>query len=149
MSFFLLQNLAPWDTPYYTKKVKRDWLQVGSSEFSPYFSLGTCMEGLNNLMNNLYNISLINDELAPGEIWAPDVYKLAGIRILFPFKKNWTVSAPIIYKILPSRCLWSPFQLFIVQKKSGLPPSLLGNNLKFIIQVLWFVHNHCPCISLA
>jgi hypothetical protein len=36
-----------------------------------------------------------------------------------------------------------------VQKKLGLPPSLLGNNLKFIIQVLWFVHNHCPCISLA
>ncbi|KDR24371.1 mitochondrial intermediate peptidase [Zootermopsis nevadensis] len=73
------QNLAPWDTPYYTQKVKRDWLQVGSSEFTPYFSLGTCMEGLNNLMNNLYNISLVNDELAPGEIWAPDVHKLAVI----------------------------------------------------------------------
>lgn len=79
MSLFMLQDLAPWDTPYYTHKVKREWLQVGSSEFSPYFSLGTCMEGLNNLMNNLYNISLINDELAPGEVWASDVYKLAGI----------------------------------------------------------------------
>jgi intermediate peptidase len=80
ISFFLLQDLAPWDTPYYTHKVKKDWLQVGSTEFSPYFSLGTCMEGLNILTNNLYNISLVSDELAPGEVWAPDVYKLAGIR---------------------------------------------------------------------
>ncbi|PNF26134.1 Mitochondrial intermediate peptidase [Cryptotermes secundus] len=71
------EDLAPWDTPYYTHKVKRDWLQVGSTEFSPYFSLGTCMEGLNILTNSLYNISLISDELAPGEVWAPDVYKLA------------------------------------------------------------------------
>jgi Zn-dependent oligopeptidase len=82
-----LQNLAPWDTPYYTYKVKRDWLQVGNSEFSPYFSLGTCMEGLNNLMNNLYNISLVNDELAPGEAWASDVYKLAGIRTVGFFEE--------------------------------------------------------------
>jgi intermediate peptidase len=82
VSFFLLQDLAPWDIPYYGCKVKRDWLQVGSSEFSPYFSLGTCMEGLNNLMKNLYNISLVNDELAPGEVWTSDVYKLAGIRTI-------------------------------------------------------------------
>lgn len=45
------------------------------------------MEGLNNLMNNLYNISLVNDELAPGEIWAPDVHKLAGNRTFVSFKK--------------------------------------------------------------
>lgn len=50
------------------------------------------MEGLNNLMNNLYNISLVNDELAPGEIWAPDVYKLAGIRTFVSFKKNFNGS---------------------------------------------------------
>jgi intermediate peptidase len=74
---FVGQNLAPWDTPYYTYKVKRDWLQVDNSEFTPYFSLGTCMEGLNNLMNNLYSINLVNDEMAPGEVWASDVYKLA------------------------------------------------------------------------
>ncbi|XP_049812757.1 mitochondrial intermediate peptidase [Schistocerca nitens] len=73
------QNLAPWDTPYFTQKVKRDWLQVGSSEFSPYLSLGACMEGLNTLTNSLYNISLVNDEVRPGEVWSPDVYKLAVV----------------------------------------------------------------------
>ncbi|XP_069687069.1 mitochondrial intermediate peptidase [Periplaneta americana] len=73
------EELAPWDTPYYTQKVKKEWLQIGGSEFSPYFSLGTCMEGLNNLMNSLYHINLVNDEVLPGEVWSPDVYKLAVI----------------------------------------------------------------------
>lgn len=93
VSFSLLQNLAPWDTPYYTYKVKRDWLQVDNSEFTPYFSLGTCMEGLNNLMNNLYSINLVNDELAPGEVWASDVYKLAGIITIgfFEEKLHWFI----------------------------------------------------------
>jgi len=87
----MLQNLALWDTPYYTYKVKRDWLQVDNSEFTPYFSLGTCMEGLNNLMNNLYSINLVNDEMAPGEVWASDVYKLAGIITVgfFEEKLHW------------------------------------------------------------
>jgi Zn-dependent oligopeptidase len=104
MLLFLLQDLAPWDTPYYTHKVKREWLQVGSSEFSPYFSLGTCMEGLNNLMNSLYNISLISDELAPGEVWASDVYKLAGIirtSSFFYEILDWSnMNTYLIYKIL-------------------------------------------------
>jgi len=68
--------------------VKRDWLQVDNSEFTPYFSLGTCMEGLNNLMNNLYSINLVNDEMAPGEVWASDVYKLAGIIIVGFFEEK-------------------------------------------------------------
>lgn len=74
-----LKELAPWDTPYFTQKAKREWLQIGSSEFAPYLSLGACMEGLNTLMNHLYRISLVNDELQPGEVWAQDVYKLAVI----------------------------------------------------------------------
>ncbi|GLH15007.1 Mitochondrial intermediate peptidase [Gryllus bimaculatus] len=74
-----LKELAPWDTPYFTQKAKREWLQVGSSEFSPYLSLGACMEGLNNLMRHLYKINFVNDELQPGEVWAQDVYKLAVI----------------------------------------------------------------------
>ncbi|XP_067008945.1 mitochondrial intermediate peptidase isoform X2 [Anabrus simplex] len=73
------KDLAPWDTPYFTQKAKHEWLQVGTSEFSPYLSLGACMEGLNTLMNHLYQISLVNDELQPGEVWASDVYKLAVI----------------------------------------------------------------------
>lgn len=60
--------LAAWDTPYYTAKYKKQFLQVSSTEFMPYFSLGGCMEGLNNLMQCLYGISLENTEMGPGEI---------------------------------------------------------------------------------
>lgn len=59
--------LAAWDTPYYTAKYKKQFLQVSSSEFTPYFSLGGCMEGLNHLMKCLYGISLENTEMGPGD----------------------------------------------------------------------------------
>ncbi|EAA04703.3 AGAP007728-PA [Anopheles gambiae str. PEST] len=69
--------LAAWDTPYFTSSLKRKHLQASASEFSPYFSLGACMEGLNLLMNSLFGISLRNTEMEPGESWFHDIYKLA------------------------------------------------------------------------
>lgn len=69
--------LAAWDTPYFTSKLKKQCLQVSSLEFAPYFSLGACMEGLNTLMHSLYGITLQNTELAPGESWSKDIYKLS------------------------------------------------------------------------
>lgn len=71
--------LAAWDTPYFTAKLKRQWLQVSASEFTPYFSLGGCMEGLNNLMTKLYGIRFENTEMETGEYWAPDIYKLSVV----------------------------------------------------------------------
>ncbi|XP_053685800.1 mitochondrial intermediate peptidase [Sabethes cyaneus] len=69
--------LATWDTPYFTSSLKKRCLQASASEFSPYFSLGACMEGLNLLMNSLYGISLEVTEMEPGESWSHDIYKLA------------------------------------------------------------------------
>lgn len=69
--------LATWDTPYFTSTLKKRCLQASASEFSPYFSLGACMEGLNLLMTSLYGISLENTEMEPGESWSHDIYKLA------------------------------------------------------------------------
>lgn len=36
------------------------------------------MEGLNSLFKHLYGISLETVEAEPGELWSPDVYKVAG-----------------------------------------------------------------------
>ncbi|XP_052895297.1 mitochondrial intermediate peptidase [Anopheles moucheti] len=69
--------LASWDTPYYTSCLKRKYLQATTSEFSPYFSIGACMEGLNLLMHGLFGINLKNVEMEPGESWCHDIYKLA------------------------------------------------------------------------
>jgi len=73
------QGLSAWDVPYFTHKVKKAWLQLGSgAEFAPFLSLGACMEGLDNLLHSLYNIRLVNAEMEHGEAWSPEVYKLAG-----------------------------------------------------------------------
>uniref|UniRef100_A0A182NH99 Peptidase M3A/M3B catalytic domain-containing protein n=1 Tax=Anopheles dirus TaxID=7168 RepID=A0A182NH99_9DIPT len=71
--------LAAWDTPYFTASLKRKYLQASASEFSPYFSLGACMEGLNLLTKSLFGITLENTEMQPGESWFHDIYKLAVV----------------------------------------------------------------------
>lgn len=60
-------SLSCWDTPYFTHKAKTQLLNVHNSDFSPYFSLGGCMEGLNMLCQELYGISLKPEEMLPGE----------------------------------------------------------------------------------
>lgn len=72
-------DLSNWDVPYYTYKIRKETFRISNTKYSPYFSLGSCMEGLNLLMQHLYGISLINEELEIGESWTDDVYKLAVV----------------------------------------------------------------------
>lgn len=62
-----LDKLMCWDTPYFTHKAKTQLLNVANSDFSPYFSLGGCMEGLNMLCEELYGISLKSEDMLPGK----------------------------------------------------------------------------------
>ncbi|XP_030760586.1 mitochondrial intermediate peptidase [Sitophilus oryzae] len=71
--------LASWDVPYFTQSAKKNWFRVSSKEYSPYFSLGACMDGLNMLFQSLYGIQLVNSDVEPGECWYTDVYKLAVV----------------------------------------------------------------------
>ena len=49
---------------------------ISGEEFSPYFSLGNCMEGLNIVLKSLYDVTLQNVEPQNGELWSDEVYKL-------------------------------------------------------------------------
>ncbi|CAG9863414.1 unnamed protein product [Phyllotreta striolata] len=71
--------VMPWDVPYFTHKAKKDWFRVSTKEYSPYFSLGACMDGLSTVFNALYGVQLINSDISAGETWSPDVYKLSVI----------------------------------------------------------------------
>lgn len=68
-----------WDVPYFISKIKRDWLKIPLTEFSPYFSLGVCMDGLNLLFSKLFGISLIYEKVTQHEGWVPELYKIRGI----------------------------------------------------------------------
>lgn len=52
-------------------------------DYASYFSLGDCLEGLNQIFNNLYNINLVFEDVKPGEVWADRVYKLAGNNLVY------------------------------------------------------------------
>ncbi|XP_034102528.1 mitochondrial intermediate peptidase [Drosophila albomicans] len=68
-----------WDTPYFTTQLKRQSLEEQANEFLPYFSLGGCMEGLDNLLHSLYGVRLQTAEMEPGESWHSDIHKLAVV----------------------------------------------------------------------
>ena len=73
------QNIMLWDTTYFTLKAKKTWLNTSLNEFTPYFSLGSCMDGINNLTKALYGVKLESVPVLPGEVWANNIHKIAVI----------------------------------------------------------------------
>lgn len=51
---------------------------IEPSLYSPYFSLGVCMEGLNRLFTQLFGVSLLAEQTSAGELWSEDVRKLVS-----------------------------------------------------------------------
>uniref|UniRef100_A0A8C3X4U4 Mitochondrial intermediate peptidase n=1 Tax=Catagonus wagneri TaxID=51154 RepID=A0A8C3X4U4_9CETA len=72
-------ELMPWDPPYYSGVVRAERCSIEPSGYSPFFSLGACMEGLDVLFGSLLGISLHVEQPARGEVWAEDVRKLAVV----------------------------------------------------------------------
>ncbi len=57
---------------------------IEPSLYSPYFSLGACMEGLNGLFTQLYGVSLLAEQPSVGEVWSEDVRKLVRSHFCAP-----------------------------------------------------------------
>lgn len=74
------QPLMPWDVAHMTSRLKQRQFDVKSSDYSPYFSLGACMDGLNYIFNSLYGVTLKVDEVLEGELWHEDVRKVSVIK---------------------------------------------------------------------
>ncbi|XP_054723694.1 mitochondrial intermediate peptidase-like [Uloborus diversus] len=71
------KSLMPWDVPYLMSEARHQKFDVKSSDYSPYFSLGACMDGLNYIFNSLYQVTLNVEDVQDGELWYEDVIKLS------------------------------------------------------------------------
>ncbi|UJR25376.1 hypothetical protein I4U23_006724 [Adineta vaga] len=69
--------MAPWDVARSEAKFRSEILNINTQEYTPYFSLGACMDGLNLICNKLFNVTLNKQTTAPGETWHPSVVKLS------------------------------------------------------------------------
>uniref|UniRef100_A0A671PE78 Mitochondrial intermediate peptidase n=1 Tax=Sinocyclocheilus anshuiensis TaxID=1608454 RepID=A0A671PE78_9TELE len=56
-----------------------DRFNIDPSIYSPYFSLGACMEGLNRLFMQLVGVYFQAEQPKMGELWSEDVRKLAVV----------------------------------------------------------------------
>ena len=46
--------VAPWDVAKLEGKFRSEILHINTQEYTPYFSLGACMDGLNLIFNSLF-----------------------------------------------------------------------------------------------
>ncbi|CDS37652.1 mitochondrial intermediate peptidase [Echinococcus multilocularis] len=68
-------RLRPWDIPFLIHQGQ----QCGGFErLQPFFSLGACMEGVSQLAHSLFGLRLKAEPALPGEVWHPDVVKVAA-----------------------------------------------------------------------
>lgn len=72
-------KLKAWDASYLINYFKRKELSNNLSSSIEYFSLGNCVNGLNILFNNLYNIELEIQDTSNEYIWIDNVVKIGVI----------------------------------------------------------------------
>jgi oligopeptidase A len=66
-----LDNLEPWDMGYASEKLRQRQYSLDEEQLKPYFPLPAVIEGLFELTNRLYGISLARREDV--DVWHPDV----------------------------------------------------------------------------
>jgi peptidyl-dipeptidase Dcp len=53
-----LEEIKPWDLPYYSRKLKEETFQINLEEVRPYFDLEKVLDGLRRHAEKLFNIEL-------------------------------------------------------------------------------------------
>ncbi|WP_180042087.1 MULTISPECIES: M3 family metallopeptidase [unclassified Acinetobacter] len=62
-------ELQPWDTGYYSEKLKQQQFNLSQESLKPYFPAPKILQGLFSIVNRLYGINIVERE-AP--VWHPD-----------------------------------------------------------------------------
>jgi len=66
-----ITELQPWDSSYYSEKLKMQQFNLSQEALKPYFPTPKVIQGLFSIVNRLYGIQVIERE-AP--LWHPDAY---------------------------------------------------------------------------
>lgn len=64
--------LEPWDIPYWTERLKESKFDLTEEEIRPYFALPNVLDGLFQLVDRLFDVS-IQEQRYAGETWHLDV----------------------------------------------------------------------------
>jgi oligopeptidase A len=72
-----LDDLQPWDTAFYSEKLKESSLGLSDEELRPYFSLPNVLKGLFGVIEKLYGLRA--EIIDNASVWHPDV-KLYGLK---------------------------------------------------------------------
>ncbi|OZJ05079.1 hypothetical protein BZG36_02087 [Bifiguratus adelaidae] len=70
-------NINAWDKDFYMHLYQHNYnTNHRSSSISPFFSVGSVMQGLSQLFRHLYGVTFEPAAMKPGESWHPDVRKI-------------------------------------------------------------------------
>lgn len=67
---FGLEDLAVWDIPYYSEKMKEARYDVSQERLRPYFTLPKVLDGLFGVVRRLFGVEVI--EQTGGDVWHQD-----------------------------------------------------------------------------
>lgn len=70
-----IATLAPWDTAYYSERLKEQTLGLSDEALRPYFPLPKVLGGLFSLIERVYGRRIVPEENVP--VWHPDVRSYA------------------------------------------------------------------------
>jgi oligopeptidase A len=72
---FGVEDLQPWDTGYYSERLRESRYNISQEELRPYFPLPQVLVGLFAIVQRLYGLRIVRAE---AQVWHPDVsfYKI-------------------------------------------------------------------------
>ena len=70
-------QVFPWDVPYFAAAFKQTKYSQQVTACAPYFTLGSCLGGLDMICRTLFDIQLNVTPAAAGETWHNDVVKVS------------------------------------------------------------------------
>lgn len=107
-----ISHLLP-DYPYTHSCTCR--FNIDPSVYSPYFSLGACMEGLNRLFMQLLGVSFQAEQPKMGELWSEDVRKLVRFSppSLFAQFSRLSITHSLVYRSLTDVLMQMGLYIFV------------------------------------